>query len=101
MERRGQEPSGGPPQAAQGEDNQLSEEKRAIVALARILGSGPLEGKSLRLLEQLADRIQRPQVDVLQEAEPAKQAAAQQTMTMEGESAETAPAEVPTGGAKP
>jgi hypothetical protein len=97
MERRGQEPSGGPPQAAEGEDNQLSEEKRAIVALARILGSGPLDGKSLRLLEQLADCIQRPQGDVLQEAESAKQAAAQQTTTMEGESAVTAPAEVPTG----
>ena len=34
---------------------------------------------------------------MLQEAEPAKQVAAQQTTTMEEESAETEPAEVPTG----
>ncbi len=91
MERNGQEPSGGPPQAAEEGDNQLSEEKRAIVALARILGSGPLDGKSLRLLEQLADCIQRQQAEVLQEAEPAKQVAAQQITTTEEESAETDP----------
>jgi hypothetical protein len=97
MERKEQKPPGGPPQAAEGEDNQLSEEKRAIVALARILGSGPLGGRSLRLLEQLADCIQHPQAEVLQGAEPAKQAAAQQAATMEEESAETAPAEAPTG----
>ncbi len=54
MEKKEQQPPGGQPQAAEGEDNQLSEEKRAIVALARILGSGPLDGRSLRLLEQLA-----------------------------------------------
>jgi hypothetical protein len=82
MERKEQEPSCGPPQAAEGGDNQLSEEKRAIVAL-RILSSGPLDGKSLRLLEQLADCIQRPQAEVLKEAEPAKQVAAQQITTME------------------
>jgi hypothetical protein len=97
MERKEQEPSGGPPQAAKGGDSQLSEEKRAIVALTRILGSGPLDGRSLRLLEQLADCIQRPQAEMLQEAEPAKRVAAQQITTMEGESAETEPAEVPTG----
>jgi hypothetical protein len=75
MERKEQEPPGGPPQAAEGEDSQLSEEKRAFVALARILGSGPLGGRSLQLLEQLADCIQRPQTEMLREAEPAKQAA--------------------------
>ncbi len=37
MERKEQKPPGGPPQAAEGEDDQLSEEKRAMVALARIL----------------------------------------------------------------
>jgi hypothetical protein len=97
MERKEQQPPGGPPQVAEGEDNQLSEEKRAIVALARILGSGPLDGRSLRLLEQLADCIQHPQAEVLQEAEPAKQAAAQQTTTMEEESAETTAAEASMG----
>ena len=44
-------------------DNQLSE-KRAIIAITRILGSGTLDGESLRLLEQLADCIQRPQAEV-------------------------------------
>jgi hypothetical protein len=97
MERKEQKPPGGPPQAAEGEDNQLSEEKRAIVALARILGSGPLDGRSLRLLEKLADCIQRPQTEMLREAEPAKQAAARQATTMEEESAETAPPEASTG----
>ena len=81
MERKEQEPSGKPPQAAEGGDNQLSEKKRAIVALTRILGSGPLDEGSLRLLEQLADCIQRPQAEVLQEAEPARQVAAQQITT--------------------
>ncbi len=97
MEREEQEPPGGPPQAAEGEDDQLSEEKRAFVALARILGSGPLGGRSLQLLEQLADCIQRPQTEMLREAEPAKQATAQQATTMREGSAETAPAEAPTG----
>ncbi|MFO0006351.1 MAG: hypothetical protein ACK559_35035, partial [bacterium] len=54
-------------------DNQLSEKKRAIIAMTWILGSGTLDEESLRLLEQLADCIQRPQAEVLQEAEPAKQ----------------------------
>jgi hypothetical protein len=97
MEREEQEPSGRLPQAAEGGDNQLSEKKRAIVALTRILGSGPLDEESLRLLEQLADCIQRPQAEVLQEAEPTRQAATQQTMTTEEESAEAEPAEMPTG----
>ncbi len=34
MEREEQKPPGGPPQATEGEENQLSEEKRAMVALA-------------------------------------------------------------------
>jgi hypothetical protein len=97
MERKEQEPSGKPPQVVEGGDNQLSEKKRAIMALARILGSGLLDEESLRLLEQLADCIQRPQAEVLQEAEPARQAATQQITTTEEESTETEPAEVPTG----
>ena len=78
MERKEQEPSGKSPQVAEGGDNQLSEKKRAIVALTRILGSGPLDEESLRLLEKLADCIQRPQTEVTREAEPVKQVAAQQ-----------------------
>ncbi len=68
MERKEQNPPGGPPQAAKGEGDQLSEEKRAMVALARILGAGPLVGGSLRLLEQLADYVQCPQEGVPREA---------------------------------
>jgi hypothetical protein len=97
MEGEEQKPPGGPPQATKGEDNQLSEEKRAMVALARILGAGPLGGRSLRLLEQSADCVQHPQEETLREAEPAKRAAAQQTTSMEGESAEAAPAKALTG----
>jgi hypothetical protein len=89
MERKEQEPSGESPQVAEGGHSQLTEKKRAIVALTRILGSGPLDEESLRLLEQLADCIQRPQAEVLQEAEPAKQAAAQQATTVEEELAES------------
>ena len=81
---------------AQG-DNQLSEKKRAIIAMTRILGSGTLDEESLRLLEQLADCIQRPQAEVTREVGPVKLAAAQQVTPAEGESAETEPAELPTG----
>jgi hypothetical protein len=97
MERKEQGPSGKPPQAAEGGDNQLSEKKRAIMAMTRILGSGPLDEESLRLLEKLADCVRCPQAEVLQETEPARQAATQQTTTTEEEPAETEPAEVPTG----
>ncbi len=97
MERKEQNPPGGSPQAAEGEDDQSSDEKRAMVALAQILGAGPLVGGSLRLLEQLADYVQCPQEEVLREAGPVKRAAAQQTMSTERESAETVPAETLTG----
>ncbi|MFN9980494.1 MAG: hypothetical protein ACK53Y_11290, partial [bacterium] len=70
MERKEQSPPDGPPQAAKGEDDQSSEEKRAMVALARILGAGPLVGGSLRLLEQLADYVQCPQEGVPHETAP-------------------------------
>ncbi len=97
MEGKEQNPPGGPPQAAKGEDDQSSEEKWAMVALARILGAGPLVGGSLRLLEQLADYVQCPQEGVPCEAGPAKRAAAQQTTSAKEESAEAAPAETPAG----
>jgi hypothetical protein len=97
MERREQESFGEPPQAAEGGQNQLSEKRRAIVAMTRILGSGPLDEESLRLLEQLADCIQRPQAEVTREAEPTRQAAVQQVTSAEEESAETEPAEMSTG----
>ncbi len=67
------------------------------MALTRILGSGPLDEESLQLLEQLVGCIRRPQTEVLQEAEPAGQVAAQQITIAGGESTETEPAEVPTG----
>jgi hypothetical protein len=97
MERKEQEPSSKPPQAAEGGQNQLSEKKRAILAMTRILGSGPLDEESLRLLEQLVDCIQRPQAEATREADPTRQAAAQQVTSAEGESAETEPAEMSTG----
>ncbi len=68
-----------------------------MVALARILGAGPLIGGSLRLLEQLADYVQCPQEGVPQETAPAKQAAAQLATPAEEESVETESTEVLTG----
>ena len=97
MERKEQSPPSGPPQAAKGEDDQASEEKRAMVALARILGAGPLVGVSLRLLEQLADYVQCPQEGVPRETAPAEQAAAQPATSAGEESVETKPTKVPTG----
>jgi hypothetical protein len=97
MKREAQEPSGELPQAAEEGSNQSSGKKRAIVALTRILGPGPLDEESLRLLERLADCIQHPQAEVSQEAVPAGQAASQQTTTTEGESAVTEPAGITAG----
>ena len=97
MERKEQSPPSGPPQAAKGEDDQATEEKRAMVALARILGAGPLVGVSLRLLEQLADYVQCPQEGVPRETAPTEQAAAQPATSAGEESVETKPTKVPTG----
>ena len=97
MEREGQESSGESPQAAEEEQSRISEKKRVIIAMTRILGSGTLDEESLRLLEQLADCIQRPQTEVTREAEPVKQVAAQQVTPAGGESVETEPAEMSTG----
>ena len=66
-----------------------------MVALARILGAGPLVGGSLRLLEQLADYVQCPQEGVPHETAPAKPAAAQPAALAEEESIETESTEVP------
>jgi hypothetical protein len=97
MERKEQESSGESSQAAEEGQSQLSEKRRAIVAMTRILGSGALDEESLRLLEQLADCIQRPQTEVIQGAEPVKQVAAQRVTSTGEESAETEPAEMSTG----
>ncbi len=97
MEREGQESSGESSKAAEKEQSQISEKKRVIIAVTRILGSGTLDEESLRLLEQLADCIQRPQTEVTREAEPVRQAATQQVTTARGGPVETEPAEVPTG----
>ncbi len=67
------------------------------MAVMRILDSGTLDDKSLRLLEQLADCAQRPRVRSTQEAEPVKQAVAQQATPARGGPTETEPAEVLTG----
>jgi hypothetical protein len=97
MERGRQESSGESSQAAEEERNQLSEKKRVIVAMTRILGSGALGEESLRLLEQLADCIQRPRPEVTREAEPVRQVTAQQITPAGGEPVETKPTEMSTG----
>ncbi len=97
MERKGQGSSGESPQVAEEEQSQISEKKRVIIAMTRILGSGTLDEESLQLLEQLADCIQRPQTKVTREAKPVKQVAAQQVTPEGGESVETEPAEMSTG----
>jgi hypothetical protein len=97
MESKGQESSDESPQAAEVRQSQSSEKRRVITAMTRILSSGALEEESLRLLEQLADCVQRPQIEVLQEAKSAKQIATQQVTSTGGESADTEPAEMSTG----
>jgi hypothetical protein len=97
MKRKERSPPSGPPQAAKGEDDRSSEEKRTMVALARILGAGPLVGGSLRLLEQLANCVQCPQEGVPRETAPTKPAAAQPAAPAEEESVETESTEVPMG----
>jgi hypothetical protein len=101
MEREGQEPSGGPPQAAEGEPSHMSEQKRVIMAVTRMLDSGTLDGRSLRLLEQLADSIQCPQAKRTREAEPNKQAAAQRATPARGEPVDFEPSEAPKGEPNP
>jgi hypothetical protein len=79
MEGEGQKSSSESSQAAEEGRSQISEKRRVIIAMTRILGSGTLDEESL----QLADCIQRPQTEVTREAEPVKQAAAQQVMPQE------------------
>jgi hypothetical protein len=97
MKREGQESSGEPSQAAEEEQSRAAEKRRVVMAVTRVLDSGTLDEKSLRLLEQLADCAQRPGVRSTREAEPVKQAAAQQVTPARGGPIETEPAEVPTG----
>jgi hypothetical protein len=97
MEREGQESSGEPSQAAEEEQSRISEKRRVIMAVRRMLDSGTLDEKSLRLLEQLADCVQCPQAGVIQEAEPNKQAAAQQATPARGEPVEVESSGVPMG----
>jgi D-alanyl-D-alanine carboxypeptidase len=89
MEREGEVSSGEPSRTAEEEQSRISEKKRVIMAVTRILDSGTLDEKSLRLLEQLADCVQCPQAEVTREAEPIKQAAAQQATPARGEPVET------------
>jgi hypothetical protein len=67
MERGGGESSGEPSQAAEGEQSRVAEKRRVVMAVTRILDSGTLDEKSLRLLEQLADCVQRPQAGLHEE----------------------------------
>ena len=64
MERKGEESSGEPSQTAEEEQSRASEKRRVIMAVTRILDSGTLDEKSLRLLEQLADCVQCSQAEV-------------------------------------
>ena len=97
MEREGEVSFGEPSQTAEEEQSQAAEKSRVVMAVTRILDSGTPDGKSLRLLEQLADCAQRPRVRSTREAEPVKQAAAQQATPAREGPMETEPAEVPTG----
>jgi hypothetical protein len=97
MEREGEISSSKLSQTAEEEQSQISEKKRVIMAVTRILGSGTLDEESLRLLEQLADCIQRLQAEVTREAEPVNQAAAQQATPARGGPAATEPLEEPMG----
>ncbi len=95
MKGEGQKSSGESSQADE-EGRSQTEKKRVIIAMTRILGSETLDEESHQLLEQLADCIQRPQTEVTREAEPVKQAAAQQVTPAGGDPVETEPAELPT-----
>jgi D-alanyl-D-alanine carboxypeptidase len=97
MEREGEESSSESSQAAEEEQSRTAEKRRLVMAVTRTLDSGTLDEKSLRLLEQLADCAQRPRVRSTQEAEPVKQAAAQQATPTRRGLMDTEPAEVPTG----
>jgi len=95
MEREGQGSSSEPSQAAEEEQIRISERRRVIMAVTQMLDSGTLDEKSLRLLEQLADCVQCSQAEATREAEPDKQAAAQQATPTRGEPAEIEPSVVP------
>jgi len=70
MERKGLGSSGEPSQTAEEGQSRMLEKKRVIMAVTQMLDSGTLDGRSLRLLEQLADSIQCPQAKTTREAEP-------------------------------
>jgi hypothetical protein len=95
MEREGQELSGEPSQTAEEGQSGMLEKRKVIMAVTQMLDSGTLDEKSFQLLEQLADCIQRPPAETAREAEPSKQAAAQQAAPTRGESREVEPSEVP------
>ncbi len=95
MEREGQGPSGEPSQTAEEGQSHVLEKKRVIMAVAQMLDSGTLNEKSFRLLEQLADCIRCPPAEMTREAEPDKQAAAQQATPTRGEPAEIKHSVVP------
>jgi hypothetical protein len=97
MVKEGEESSGEPSQTAEEEQSRVSEKRRVIMAVTRILDSGTLDEKSLRLLEQLADCAQCPQAEETREAEPIKQAAAQQATPARGEPVEIESSKVPMG----
>ena len=94
MEREGQGPSGKPSQMAEEGQSRILEKRKVIMAVTQMLDSGTLDEKSFRLLEQLADCIQFPPAEMAREAEPDKQAAAQQATPTRGEPAEIEPSEV-------
>ncbi len=95
MEREGQGSSGEPSQTVEEEQSRILEKKRVIMAVTQMLDSGTLDEKSFRLLEQLADCIQCSPVKMAREAEPDKQAVAQQATPTRGEPADIEPSVVP------
>jgi hypothetical protein len=95
MEREGQRSSGEPSQTAEEEQSCMLEKKKVIMAVTQMLDSGTLDEKSLRLLEQLADCIHCPLAEMAREAEPDKQAAAQQATPARGEPVQIEPSGAP------
>jgi FKBP-type peptidyl-prolyl cis-trans isomerase len=95
MEKEGLKPSGEPSQTAEEGQSRILEKRKFIMAVTQMLDSGTLDEKSFRLLEQLADCIQHPPAEMAREAEPDKQAAAQQATPTRGDPVEVEPSGVP------
>ncbi len=101
MERERKRSSAEPSQTAEEGQSRMFEKKRVIMAVTQMLDSGTLDERSFQLLEQLADCIRRPPAETAREAEPSKQAAAQQAAPTRGKPSEVKPSGEPEMGLNP